>query len=93
MPRMSKADGEAYNEIQRSKSKGNGWLMLTKDELLKALGLTLGEFDVLGIRWSPSREEMKVALRSDQIPWMGGEIVSINPIHTEKELRDQAVNG
>ncbi len=89
---ISKEEGEAVLLARRLKSPGNGWILLSKNDLLKALGLT-GEFDVLGIRWSSSREEVKVALRSHEIPWMGGEIVSLNPIHTEKELRDQAING
>ena len=87
---IPKEQAEAALLARRLETPGNGWIMLSKDELLKALGLT-GEFDVLGLRWSSSHKEVKVALRSRQIPWMGGEIVSRNPIHTEKELRDEKV--
>lgn len=87
---ISKADAEAALLAKRLKSPGDGWLILPKEELLKALGLK-GEFEVLGLRWSSSRDEVKIALRSRQIPWMGGEIVSLDPVHTAKELRDQKV--
>lgn len=87
---INKEQAEATLLAKRLKSPGDGWLILSKNDLLKALGLK-GDFDVLGLRWSGSREEVKIALRSHEIPWMGGEIVSTNPIHTEKELRDQAV--
>ena len=67
---------------------GNGWLVMSKKELLKAMGLPSG-LEVLGVRWSSVLEEFRIIVRGDEVPWMGGEIVHKTPIRTEKQKRDQ----
>ena len=88
IPTLAKEKREAEVALAEPKP-GNGWIILTKVQLLKALGLN-GEFDVLGVRWSGQSQEIKVDLRSFEIGWRGGRIVQTDPIRTEKEIREDA---
>ena len=74
--------------VQRGPAQG--FIILSKEQLLQAAGLTEGEFLIEGIRWNRN-ETVKIAVQSMDIPMAGGEIISTNPVHTEKEVRDAAV--
>lgn len=69
---------------------GNGFVDLTGPALLKALHLP-PTLSVLGVRWSVPLQSFRVVVRGVEIPACGGAIVSVDPIHTEKELRDAKV--
>lgn len=61
---------------------GNGYLVLSKPEFLKALGFK-DDLDILGVRWT--KNELKVALRGEAIHWQGGQIMKTNPVMTNKQ--------
>lgn len=84
---MVRQDHMPKGAIPLDDRPGNGWVMLSKDQLLEAAGL-VGDFEVLGVRWYEATQELKVQLRSFDIPWVGGLIVSTSPIRTEKQERD-----
>lgn len=67
-----------------------GWITISRTDLLKALGLP-EDVMVEGVRWFPGTKELKVVVQGEAIPYPGGEIVNLDPIETEKQLRDAAV--
>jgi len=71
---------------ERDAVVGEGYFFLPVDQLLRRFrGVDLS---VLGVRWDRVNEVLKVVVRGTEIPACGGELVSTNPIHTDKELRD-----
>ena len=75
---------------EKEKVMGQGWVVLSKAQLLKAAGLQ-GDFLVEGAKWRWQDGTLKLTLQSEEIPWMGGQIVETNPVRTEKQLRDAEV--
>ena len=66
----------------------DGWFTLSRTQLFGLMGLSPKKLYVTGVRWNSVADTLKVTVRGTEIPDCGGEIVSVNPIHTEKELRD-----
>jgi len=84
---LQRVDKVVIVEMKPDPEVGDGFIWVDKHELLRAAGLP-ESFQVTGVKWSFINENLKITVRSEEIPKVGGEIVKTNPIHTEKEIRD-----
>lgn len=69
---------------------GDGRTYLSKESLLTISGLPL-DLEILGVRWNSSTQELMIQVRGTSVPYQGGDILSVNPIITSKQIRDEAI--
>ena len=80
------------NAVSLDKRPGQGWAYLSEDAILIALGFNLtDDVSIVVTGWSPTERRLRIDLQGFAIPWQGGEILSTDPIQTEKQLRDPVV--
>ncbi len=70
----------------------DGWINISKEQLLGLCDLP-NDLEIMGARWFSGTKTLKLVLSGESIPHPGGEIVSVDPIQTEKGLRDAAVSS